>query len=1044
MRAGRRARWALGCALYLALAAADARAADRPGLDVRVLSGPAPTTTVTLVADPQAQIEDRTPGAQPAVGPRGPVSAGRTFTGELTLFLRDVRTARETLVEVNDPVVSAVRVLPEAAGTTVVVFIRQPVTYTVSRPSPLGEVRIELRGRVEPVLAVGRTPQGRVITRRPAEPAGEEVSVDAEELQYDQQNEVLTARGGVTLTRGDLTLTADEVRYDRRNATADARGHVVVSDPEAVTEADAAHLNLEDETGWLEEAETELRPSGYLLRGGRVEKQGGPCYRVENGVFTTCRCGGLERPSWSLAGRRTDVELEGTGVMRGATFRVKDTPVFWFPYLLFPANRSRQTGFLFPRFSYSNRRGFQYEQPFYWAINKSSDATVVLDVETEARIGLAAEYRYVLSRRTRGAFTLAYFNEQIRGVPRGTVDVATEPVDVPEDRFALTGSHTQPFVAKSRFYLDLFAVSDDQFLREIDSFAVAPGRDYAVRTTRFTTSRAGAIRTWRTGLLQAETAYFQDLVDPEDLTLQRLPQLRGEHAVPLLGGRLVGRVGGELTNFQREEGFDGVRADVGPELFLPFNLGRWVHGSVTGQLRETAYHLTDREQVALVVPDVPGALGTFRVAPELERLDTNRTRELAIVSGRVGTEVSRVFSFPHFGFEKLRHTIEPEVRYLYVPPVNRPVSDVRLPSCASLPAARRRPFENCDAVLFAEGYLFDEQDAINRRNFLSYGLVTRLFGRAPTPPEVAARAEGAPPPPPPRPAVPDDDEGPELEFDDEDEVPAAEADGPRAGPPPPATIDPDTIGPGVVPAAIPPPPSTAPVPRASEMLRASILHGWDPSRPIVGDSHASDVDLGIRFTPLHYLGLAYNATVNFEGRGVRGQSAGVVLSEPGWRPPDIARSLQHPTTVTVGYILTEENVNQGIRPGVFDELAFRTAGVENVFGSVYLRLGNYVGFTFIARYDLNTVPDPEGPGEIGPHFLERDYLFRLISRCNCWVLDAGLADRTNPDERLFRVQFTLVGLGSFGRGTAPRSFIGLTPLSGLGYGRRGGLGGGYY
>ncbi len=30
--------------------------------------------------------------------------------------------------------------------------------------------------------------------------------------------------------------------------------------------------------------------------------------------------------------------------------------------------------------------------------------------------------------------------------------------------------------------------------------------------------------------------------------------------------------------------------------------------------------------------------------------------------------------------------------------------------------------------------------------------------------------------------------------------------------------------------------------------------------------------------------------------------------------------------------------------------------------------------------------------------MERDYLLRLISRCNCWVLEAGVADKFNPDE----------------------------------------------
>ena len=63
----------------------------------------------------------------------------------------------------------------------------------------------------------------------------------------------------------------------------------------------------------------------------------GPRYHIEDGVFTTCHCGGIETPSWSLGGKTTDVELNGIGWVHGATFRVMDVPVLWFPILSFPA-----------------------------------------------------------------------------------------------------------------------------------------------------------------------------------------------------------------------------------------------------------------------------------------------------------------------------------------------------------------------------------------------------------------------------------------------------------------------------------------------------------------------------------------------------------------------------------------------------------------------------------------------------------------------------------------------------------------------------------
>jgi LPS-assembly protein len=995
--------------------------------DVRVLSGPGAETVVTVDVRPDTAIEDRTPGARPATAPGAPVSTGDTFTDEITLFLRDVHLARPAAIEVNDPVVSAVRLFPEESGTLAKIFVRQPCTYTVSRPSALGEVQVTVRGKMRPLTVTETRRPGRPRITAPAPTGEREVAVDAESLSYDQATNTLSARGGVTLTRGDTTLTADEVVYDRTNEIAEARGHVVLRDPQATIEGTFAHINLGDETGWVEDSDTTFNPSTYYLRAGRIEKLGGPHYSVARGVFTTCECGGLEKPSWSIAGQKTEVTLQGTGKVRGATFRVKDVPVLYVPYMLFPANTDRQTGLLIPRVGYSNRRGFQYEQPLFWAINKSSDATIGLDVETEARLGVLGEYRYVLSQAGRGAFTGAYYNESIRGRTVGVLAPNGLPADIPENRFGFAGHHVQHLRGNSKFYLDMLAVSDDLFLREMNTFSFTGRSELSLRSLRFTTSRSGLYKAWNGGLAWGEVAYYQDLVDDQDVALQKLPRLEAEHSMPFLNDRVVGRLAGQAIDYQRSEGFDGLRGDLAPDLFLPFRIGRALNGSLTGRLRETVYHLTDQDQVALVVPPTNSGLQPFlRAVPDLQPgparnqltdLDRNRSRELAEVHARAGTALSRVFDFRHLGLERLKHTIEPEAQYLFVPSTSRPSDDVRaIFDCGEIPGGKAG--QRCPVQLFTEGYLFDERDAINRRNFVSYGLSSRLLGRP---------AVGTPVEPPPPPQEPDDDV--------DDDADATEPSGLVDQEILPAGLSADAV-PGFV---GPPAPRAAAgaAPPARELARATVLHGYDISRALVNDSHQSDIDLGLRLTPLDYVGASSNATVSAEDQSLRGLSVGLFLREPWWRPTRPAQNLQSPTTIGLSYRFVEKSVNEDSTERKVEELAFQSDGVNEFDASVYLRLGRYLGFTFLMRYDLNTTDVPTG--RLGPHFLERDYLVRLISRCNCWVLDAGFADKFNPDERSLRVQFTLVGLGSFGRGARNQNYVGMAPLTGLGY-RRPGIG----
>jgi LPS-assembly protein len=192
-------------------------------------------------------------------------------------------------------------------------------------------------------------------------------------------------------------------------------------------------LDLDDETGELKDAHIYSERYGYTLNGERIEKRIGQSYRIENGEFTTCHCKEGAQ-DWSIAGDSLDVTLDGYGYLEGGTFKIFDWPVLWIPRAALPIYRERQSGLLFPRVGFSNRRGFQLLQPYYWAINKSQDATISLDVETSLRIGLLGEYRYAFNEGSIGAFEFGYFHEAIRGQTEN-IRVRRHLTEAPENRW---------------------------------------------------------------------------------------------------------------------------------------------------------------------------------------------------------------------------------------------------------------------------------------------------------------------------------------------------------------------------------------------------------------------------------------------------------------------------------------------------------------------------------------------------------------------------------------------------------------------------------
>lgn len=505
----------------------------------------------------------------------------------------------------------------------------------------------------------------------------QEIAITADEMRYEQRTNSMVAHGDVVITRGETVLRADEVRVNRLTNDADAQGNVRLTDPEGTIVAEALHLNLDEETGLLQDAHIQSRRLQYSLSGARVEKGLGQTYHIEDGQFTTCHCT-EGPPSWSIAGRDLTVTVGGYGKLTGGTFKVMDVPVLYLPRAVFPVQRERQSGLLIPQFGVSNRRGFQMLLPAYWAIDKSQDATLALDIETSARAGVVGEYRYAASRETYGSIDASYFNETFRGAAFTTEFQASTP----EDRWSVTGAHTQPFVAGSRLYADAFLVSDDLFLRDINTYAFEHSHEVALRTLPYTETHLAAVRLWDRMALKSEGTYYQDLTGFDSLALQRAPDidLWGQ---TLLGRTVLGELSASAVDFQRARSVDGLRLDLEPAAMVPLPLGRLAYGSVRAAVRETAYHLTDSQ-----------------LSDTGQELRTDQSRELFQLNADVGTSLSRVYSASAFGLEKVKHIIEPAAEYLYIPAV----SQIDLP-------------------------LFDGVDRINHRNLVTYGLVNRFLGK---------------------------------------------------------------------------------------------------------------------------------------------------------------------------------------------------------------------------------------------------------------------------------------------------------------------------
>ena len=152
----RRAPWWLS-ACFVAVCAFGGWAAESLTVDVQLRRGVAAGSNVVIQAAAGVRIIDHTPGARVPVPGQGPASLGDTFTEEITFELPGYVVTRPTIVDAGDAIVSVVRVQPLADHTTVTIAVRQPVSYSISRPSSLGEFTVELRPRTTKVTWLALT-----------------------------------------------------------------------------------------------------------------------------------------------------------------------------------------------------------------------------------------------------------------------------------------------------------------------------------------------------------------------------------------------------------------------------------------------------------------------------------------------------------------------------------------------------------------------------------------------------------------------------------------------------------------------------------------------------------------------------------------------------------------------------------------------------------------------------------------------------------------------------------------------------------------------
>ncbi len=526
-------------------------------------------------------------------------------------------------------------------------------------------------------------------------PISEETPVTIDADECEKAGDVYTLLRNVKIRFNGYDFGGDTVTYDSASGDVTAKGHVSLDGGRRDMHINGTEgsYNIHSQTGKFYNVRggtgarfkgrsVTLTSSSPITFTGKVVEQLDPeTYILHHGSVTSCE---LPHPKWTFNASKIILKVGDFAHIYNTSFRIKNVPVFYLPYASAPVERlGRQSGFLIPTFGTSNTKGTVIGDSFYWAINRSMDATLGGEYLSKRGWALQENFRY---RPSDSSFlNLNYFGVLDRGItttsvtPLGTITQTTkqggEDVKLNAEKTFADGVRG----VASIDYLSSFVFRlafNETFSQAVDS---------EVKSTAFLTKsiQGFSFNTY----LERYQNFQSSTVNNDVITILHTPGFETSGIDrPIFGSPIYWSYDVAAEGLRRSQpGFvtPGLvgRFDVAPDFSLPLFFGGWTFRPEV-ELRNTIY--SQQENVVQLFPN------TLH--------DTINRRTIAATVELRPPTLTKIFDGTIAG-RKVKHTIEPRLIYRYTNGVENFASIIR----------------------------FDYRDILSNTNEVELGLLQRLY-----------------------------------------------------------------------------------------------------------------------------------------------------------------------------------------------------------------------------------------------------------------------------------------------------------------------------
>lgn len=482
--------------------------------------------------------------------------------------------------------------------------------------------------------------------------------VSAKASRYEQEEQVATLAGDVVLRQAGMQVEADEANLRQAENRGELIGNVRLRDQGMLVVGDRAELQLDNGEAKVDNAEYVLHKSHIRGNALYAKREESAIIRLKDGTYTSCEPGSN---AWHLKGNNITLNpATGFGTATNVTLRIKNIPVFYTPYIYFPIDDRRQSGFLPPSIGSSSDNGLTLQTPYYFNLAPNYDATLYPTYMSDRGLLMEGEFRY-LTKNSEGQFGGAYLDD--------SNDDRKLQSEYQDQRWMHSWQHKTGLTSRLLAEVDYTDISDPYYFQDLDS-------DLGISSTSFVNQR-GTL-TYRGDSYTARlNAHAYELANITDITpYNRLPQLTLDGVLPFQPAGVNFSYGTEYVRFDRslrkgnfvnEDGVteqpwydenifglaraNGERIHLEPAVSLPLN---WSWGFIKPQVKflQTNYDLSLDSK------------GKQNLASSNQSFEDTPDRGLGMFSLDSGLYFDRNSQW--FG-KSYRQTLEPRLFYLYVP-----------------------------------------------------------------------------------------------------------------------------------------------------------------------------------------------------------------------------------------------------------------------------------------------------------------------------------------------------------------------------------------